>query len=380
MNDKPDFLTDAHKARFYLEKHRLILAVGIVLIVFLSSYLILEDFLGGLYLTPEEKAKYEEVMKLKEEFEKHYKELPRDIRIEGQAKINKMVERVEGFKPKPITIVTFIRAIDRKRWGFVACYLLWVFSIGGIGIASYLYLRKKGKDVIYQTASVEKVVSYDTKGKKEIGLNFLLKDVGKRIKWIKGVNAKQAFLEEKFFRGGKEGKREVVKVMKGGIKTKVYDEKRVKKAKKDILIILKKYEKEVLSEEEISNEEKVYELFILGFVLWHFVLNLWGNVPTGVLSIYIRDEVLRKVLALYQRRHLPITEVKERKSRVERGYKRKIDEGVVLKVDEILRRFYTFDENFVAKKTGTRGVFATLEQKYGVLSFSIREVLPFIKY
>lgn len=46
-------------------------------------------------------------------------------------------------------------------------------------------------------------------------------------------------------------------------------------------------------------------LFYFQVILWHYCGSLYANLPTGLLSLYVKDYGLKKLLSLYARNHLP---------------------------------------------------------------------------
>ena len=42
------------------------------------------------------------------------------------------------------------------------------------------------------------------------------------------------------------------------------------------------------------------------FLLWHYAVSFFGNVPTGVLTVHLKDPVLKVILSLYERRVYPV--------------------------------------------------------------------------
>lgn len=48
------------------------------------------------------------------------------------------------------------------------------------------------------------------------------------------------------------------------------------------------------------------DYFRIEVILWHYVFNLYGNAPTGLVSKFIKDYTIRKMLSLYIRRNLPV--------------------------------------------------------------------------
>lgn len=92
----------------------------------------------------------------------------------------------------------------------------------------------------------------------------------------------------------------LIRIMNGGLATD-FDEKKARKrinqAVKKVLCYAKKFYP-FIPEEEYA--------FYLEVLFWHYVISLNGNVPTGLMAVYVKSPTLKKMLSLYQRKLLPV--------------------------------------------------------------------------
>jgi len=93
-----------------------------------------------------------------------------------------------------------------------------------------------------------------------------------------------------------------IRLLDSGIKYKRYDEAQARKIIDTGLLHMVDYAKKFYAN---SLDIKKFELYS-ECLLWHYVVSLVGNCPTGVLSLVIKDMNLRRMFSLYTRKRLPI--------------------------------------------------------------------------
>lgn len=139
--------------------------------------------------------------------------------------------------------------------------------------------REKTDQFFYQYADKEPPLSLP----KELKYAFFFHDKNKE------------FIQKTF-----KNPRELQVIMNGGLATS-FDENLARKVISETISQVLEHAREFYP----FIPEKEYA-FYLEVLLWHYLISLNGNVPTGLMAVYIQSPTLKKMLSLYQRRLLPL--------------------------------------------------------------------------
>lgn len=345
--EKKEFLTETHKVRYTYKKYEFEYYVVLTITFFLASYLFVEYlFLTDLFLTEKEVVYLRQLDKTISELHKRKTDYS-TLKYYYEEK-----KKIEDKKPYFITLFHLVSKLKQKdetksrKIYFVLGYLAWY--LGGCFLSFYLLLRwfKSKEKFFLQIPKKEEI--YVFRKEKTIDLNYMFGTKFPFANYFSDVNKVNNFINSS------------VIVEQEGL-----FEKKIKKGDK-FKNFVEKMTKEYLNYVEVFYpfllEEKEKVEFYFKFILWHYVLNLYGNLPTGILTPLLKDENFKIILGVYQRKLLPVIYVKQKKSAHSSEYK-------VTYLKEkffsyfFLRSFYETEKIF--------DLFKTVENKFSPFKFEI---------
>lgn len=272
---QPDYLTETHKIRRALERRKFYYYLMYCLIPLLMSFMTVEPVLKSLYLTETE--------------HRMLKTASRELK-----------KKIEKGKPAIITIYHVYKKFTQKEeklWrklAFLGTYVLWFLVFCYATNYAVLFILKKRKEFFYATPKTEEVLPLTDQKVitlKEIFLTETPEDMFQDVEKVEKIINTAITFHDLFQK----------KIKQGGF------EDFVKKKTKEYLAYVRDFYPFLLKEKKTVKG-------IVRFLLYHHVINFYGNLPTGILSIYIKKEDFKTILSLYGRRLLPVLFYKKRES------------------------------------------------------------------
>lgn len=201
---------------------------------------------------------------------------------------NGVQEEIGKIKKKYPTPISPLLTLFPKFYGSQKpIYLALSFLPLLVGFGSYflfrLYLRKIDA-FFYSVAEKEPPLNIQ----KEIKYSFFLYNAEKS-------EERKELLQKTF-----KKPQELVVIMNGSL-ARDFDEKLARKIITETISKVLEHAREFypfISEKEYA--------FYLEVMLWHYVVFLNGNIPTGLMAVYIKSHTLKRMLSLYQRGLLPL--------------------------------------------------------------------------
>lgn len=272
---QPDYLTETHKIRRALEKRKFYYYLMYCLIPLLISFMTVEPVLKSLYLTETE--------------HRMLKTASRELK-----------KKIEKGKPAIVTIYHVYKKFTQKEEGlrrklaFLGMYVLWFLTFCYATNYAVLFVLKKKKEFFFPVARTEEVLPLTDRKVitlKEIFLTetpeSIFQDAEKVERIINTAITFHNLFQERVKQGGFENF--------------------VKKETKKYITYVRDFYPFLLKDKKTIKE-------IVRFLLYHHVINFYGNLPTGILSIYIKREDFKTILSLYERKLLPVLFYKKRES------------------------------------------------------------------
>lgn len=272
MQQKEEFLSESHRIKEKVREK----ALDIIILLLLGAvgYLALGYFLREHLISEADRKSLELINR--------YRVMSQDA--DYLRRLEEVESRIKSKYPVVITPLQVYSLIKSPASGvYKAIGIAYVFFplVAGVGIA--LYLRrvydKAGVEIFYQTHTLEKELY-----RKEPDYPYFTDtDV---VDWNTLVDVRQV-LE--------------LYAYAGNLKAQEYEKLRnAVYLAKDLVLI---YAFHTLPR---TAQDKKFQA-ILYFLLWHYGICLFGNVPVGYLSRYVKDEDLKTALAIYQRRRVNVS-------------------------------------------------------------------------
>lgn len=272
MQQKEEFLSESHRIKEKVREKALdIIAVFLLGLV---GYLIIGYFLRDQLISKEDKR----ALALIEQYR---------VMSQDKGYLQRLEEAERQIKSRYPIVITPLQAYSLLKSPASKTYktlgLMYVFFplLASIGLGLYLkrVYDRAGKEIFYQTHSLEKELY-----RKEPDYPYFT-DTG-IVDWNKFVDVRKVLELYAYV---------------GNLKPEEYERlKNTVYLAKDLALI---YAFHTLP--KTSQNEKFQA--IIYFLLWHYGLCLFGNVPVGYLSRFIKDEDLKTALAIYQRRRVNIS-------------------------------------------------------------------------
>lgn len=348
--EKKEFLTETHKVRYTYKKYEYEYYFVFIVACFIASYIFVEYlFLSELYLTEKEVIYLQHINQTIRKLQKE-KASPQILNFYYKER-----KKIEDKKPYLITIFHLKKKLEQKdeskdrKIYFLLGYLTWY--VGGCILSFYFLFRwfKNKRNFFFQEPRKEEV--YIFKKKKIIDLNYMFGPKIPFSNYFTDVEKVNNFINSS-----------VVEAQEKLFEKKI---KKDDKFKKFVDEVVKEYIKYVeifypFLVENLVDREKV--IFYLRFILWHYILNFYGNLPTGILTPFLKDENFKIILGIYQRRLLPVIYIKSKKSAHSDKY-----QVVYLKEKFFsyffLRSFYEVEASI--------NLFKTIENKFSPFKFEL---------
>ncbi len=278
--DSKDYLTESHKIYEYVSYTRIFTRIALFIIFFFISYLFIDNTKTFFY-KKEDRQMLDTIEKYRQlAYQRHYVEKKMTLKdyLKYTTYLDEQEKKVHDKYPSPI----FIWNLLYYRYPFF--YPLFFFLIF---LAGYLFYKKKIEpslvEFFYQEAQQEPAMSTPSK---LLDLNFL-KDTS-----VFGFTISENLFNNTFKDFGKFV--EYVSSGTGGMFN-------LDNVKSDMGKIKEKLQNDI---EHLGVDKIEFMYFALILCTHKEALN-YGNVPTGLISVTIKDYTLKKMLSLYYRRHLP---------------------------------------------------------------------------
>lgn len=340
-NKAPDYLTETHKLKAVYGKHKLFIVVSLFVSAVLFSYLMFDASLAPFYLTEQQEKR---LIKLRELYDKFHHE-----------KYKQEIQKFESQIPNIVTIyhvVTKLMQNDTvsRKLIFVGWYFGWyAIFIGGLFFIKHR-LKKDIESVVYQKPFQEDIMPLK---------NDIILPLSHTIN-PKFINV--------FFKEHQK----VEKI----INTAIIFHDLFAKKQPEIKAFIKEHQKGFLNYSKVfypflcAKENKWKTKSMFTFLMWHFILNYYGNVPTGVLSIYQVDNDFKIALSSYQRMVLPTFYNKHKISPYSREYEVQYNKDKLF-VYFFLRALYEYATIVCIpeQKKTTTTLFEIMEDKFSPLPF-----------
>lgn len=332
----PDYLTETHKIRKALWKKQVQYYVGLSIAFLIFAYACFDMNISPLFLTTTEQ-------QLIKQYDNIYKKYMSIKDYENANLYEQEKRKIEKKQPSFITAYhVYLKWKQKDKLSrkiiFTTAFVLWYCLIC---FASHMIIKhqlNKMKTIIYQIPKKEEIMPL--KNNKIITLTEMFKNntIQNEIftdpeKVERIINTAIVFHD--IFNNIKPD------FNKYTIDIKNHYEKYIQTFYPDLL-------------------QKKETLCIFNFLLWHYLINFYGNVPTGILSIYIKNEDFKLILSAYQRKILPVIYVKKRKSPYSEEYTINYIENRFFSYF-FLRSLYEIDKML--------NVFENIENKYSPLPF-----------
>ncbi|WP_297445794.1 hypothetical protein [Desulfurobacterium sp.] len=305
---KQEYLTESHKVKEKVFKERLINSI-VTFFAGIFLFYIGINFLHNFFYPPE------------------IKQAVKEYRAQGRIKEAKKIEELYPV-PTPLNIWKENFYGHKKR---AIVELLFYITVP---VALMLYITKwtsNKRSFFYQIAKKEPVMKIPKKTK------VIFKKIPKRInEWFKDFDTLHKLMGGAVIEG-EDIKFETEKMRKD-----------VEHYKKLIVEHFKKF---------YPNEDVEKFTFFTEFLLWHHLVSMYGNMPTGLAAIYIKDSTFKIGLGIYARKLLPVTYYFDDKEKKVKIYKDKVEPYL------FLRSFYEADKKY--------NILNTLTDKYNPLPFKL---------
>lgn len=271
MQQREEFLSESHRIK---EKVREKFA-GILALFFagLFGYLLLGYFLREHMILPEDRAKLELIQK--------YRSMSDD-----RAYLQRLKRAEEEIKSRypvvvsPFQAVSLLRSPASKLYkalGLVYVFLP-LFATLGLGLYIRRLYDRAGEEIFYQKHALEKELY-----RKDPDYPYFTEE---KHDWEKLLDVKKVLELYAYV---------------GNLSKEEYENLRdVVHLARDVVFLYAE------STMPITFREEKFRAIVY-FLLWHYGMCLYGNVPVGYISQFIKDGELKTALSLYQRRRVNTT-------------------------------------------------------------------------
>lgn len=297
MSQKPtDYLTETHKIRKALWKRNFEYYIGLSIALLIFSYAVFDMNVSTLFLTKEE---HELINKYQQLSQQAYQKKDYESGRYYNNKKNEIVKKTPYF----ITIYhVFLKWKQKdttiRKILFTLLYIFWYLFIGIFAHLIIKYYLNKMKPIIYQIPKKEEVMPLSDK---------------------KVITLTEMFNNDKIAQEIFNDPVKVEKIVNTSIAFHDMFSTLKPKFKQYVDNITKTYSNYIsIFYPELNQEAKTIPIF--NFLMWHYVINFYGNLPTGVLSIYIKNNDFKIILSAYQRKIIPVIYTKKRKSPYSKDY------------------------------------------------------------
>lgn len=275
---KRDHLTESHKVRSRILETEFWNRVFFFVLASVSTFLLVLVLNKALYMK-EDKETLKKIEVYKRQIDDSL--LKKKISVKQHDEYTKYLrekeKQIKDTYPLPIFLFNVFKTKANK---FLYILVLSVPLLINLGL--YIYLRKRfkkdAKELFYQVPKQEDPLGLP----QQIKIRFFIARYDKSI------------IEKEF--------RDLDTLMR--ILQYASDNLDENKAQSVIDELMKEVKSYIEKFYPVLNSPEIY--LRLEFILWHYIVSLYGNAPTGLIGKHVVDYGLRKALTLYTRKHLPV--------------------------------------------------------------------------